>query len=255
MLVPSIDRPRVIMMGLRNRTASQRGKAAWLQRRSRPISIVLGGERSYFRAAVTNTLESEPDFLVVGEADNERQVIDLIRLHQPAVLVLEPKPPQLDAARLLPVCRSACPLTRTILLTEPAGSQQLAAIRTPEVAVLWKGAVLSELVLLVRKVSKKADSPAGRTTRGGPVARAGIPWRTKLSRREHEIVTLVLTGWKNREIADKLFISEQTVKNHVHRILEKLEIRDRLELILCAGEMERPTARHKKQGRRIRHHS
>jgi DNA-binding NarL/FixJ family response regulator len=229
---------------------SQRGRALRLRRLSRSISIVLAAERSYFRAVVSNTLESQPDFLLVGQADNGRQAVDLVRLHQPVVLVFEPRPPQLDAARLLLESRSASPLTRTIVLTESDGSQEAAAIRTSGVAeVLWKGAVLSELVLLVRKVSKKVGAPAVRAAPNSPVAGEGaaIPWGTQLSRREQEIVTLVLTGWKNREIADKLFISEQTVKNHVHNILDKLDIRDRLELILRTGEMARPTASRKRE--------
>ena len=234
---------------LRDRTASPRGQA-FQRRGSRPISIVLAAERSYFRAVVANTLESQPNFILVGQADNGRQVIDFMRLHQPEVLILEPHPPQLDAARWLPAFRSACPLTRMILLTESDGSPEAAAIRTSGVAeVLWKGAVLSELVLLVRKVAKRTNSPAGRTASQGPAPEVGakIPWGTRLSKREQEIVTLVLTGWKNREIADKLFISEQTVKNHVHNILDKLDIRDRLELILRTGEMADPSAPRKKK--------
>ena len=64
-----------------------------------------------------------------------------------------------------------------------------------------------------------------------------IPWASQLSKREREIAGLVIAGEKNSEIGEKLFISEQTVKNHVHHILGKLKIKDRLELILWATEL------------------
>jgi DNA-binding NarL/FixJ family response regulator len=64
-----------------------------------------------------------------------------------------------------------------------------------------------------------------------------------LSRRESEIVSLVVQGFRNRDIAEKLFISEQTVKNHVHNIFGKMGVRDRLELALCSIHQGLPAPR------------
>jgi DNA-binding NarL/FixJ family response regulator len=95
----------------------------------------------------------------------------------------------------------------------------------------------------------RIDSPAANAARAGsparraagneqlPLAEPGIiPRAARLTKREQEIAALVTAGWKNREIGEKLFISEQTVKNHVHHILEKLQISDRLELIAVSTE-------------------
>jgi DNA-binding NarL/FixJ family response regulator len=211
--------------------------------RSRLITIVLAVRRSFFQAAITSTLESQSDFRILGQATNWRQAVDLVRAHQPEVLITEPSSPHLEAARLLGKLRSTCPVTRTIVLLEFDDSQKAAATRALGVdGVLWKGAVVDDLPSLVRKISEKAASPARRAAeqRLRPVAAPRttmVPRASLLSKREQEVAALVIAGWKNREIGEKLFISEQTVKNHVHYIFEKLQIRDRLELILRATEL------------------
>ena len=223
------------MTGAKNNTAARRGLAVRKRRLSRPVTIVLAAGRSFFQAAVTSMLESQPDFRILGQAEDWRQAVDLVRRHQPEVLILEPWPPHLEAARVLGKLRSAGPATRTIILLEFDDAQEAAATRALGVdGVLWKGAVVDDLSLLVRNVSGKAGSGARCAAGNG----AGIiPWASQLSKREREIAGLVIAGEKNSEIGEKLFISEQTVKNHVHHILGKLKIKDRLELILWATEL------------------
>jgi DNA-binding NarL/FixJ family response regulator len=111
----------------------------------------------------------------------------------------------------------ASPSVPRLLLQEIA---QIIALNSPTDALLS----------VIRKLDRdrRYDAPA-------PVTPANLPSRPgPLSRRERELVGLIALGYRNREIADKLFISEQTVKNHLHNVFDKTGIKDRLELALYA---------------------
>lgn len=205
------------------------------------IRVMVADDHAIFREGLRKLLEGAGDISVVGEAGNGEETLQLLGKLKPDVLLLDLRMPAKDGLGVLEEMNGNSTETRVILVTEGENEHDIVrAVRLGARGVVWKQSASSLLLKSIRKVhsgeiwldnrmtsevidafKKSSDSGARRE-------------KPLLSPREKEIVQLVAQGFRNREIAEKLFISEQTVKNHLHNIFDKLGVSDRLELALYA---------------------
>jgi DNA-binding NarL/FixJ family response regulator len=215
------------------------------------IRIVVADDHPIFRDGLCRLLALEEDFEVVAQANDGREVLDILEKLDPDILLLDLKMPNLDGLMTLQRLQGTRTRTRIIVLTASEDKQEFVqAVRFGTSGIVLKQTATELLIKSIRKVHAgeiwldsnttaavmrqfaSAEPAAPPSSGPGPQTRERD--RTPLSQREREIVALVAQGFKNKEMAEKLFISEQTVKNHLHNIFDKLGVSDRLELALYA---------------------
>jgi two-component system nitrate/nitrite response regulator NarL len=213
------------------------------------IRIVVADDHPIFRDGLCKLLALEEDFEVVAQAQDGRQVLDVLQQFEPDILLLDLKMPGLDGLATLQRLQIAKNKTRVIVLTASDDKNEFVqAMKLGTSGIVLKQTATELLIKSIRKVHAgeiwldshttaavirqfvaNDDAPAA-----PPQAAPRDRERSPLSQREREIVALVAQGFKNKEMAEKMFISEQTVKNHLHNIFDKLGVSDRLELALYA---------------------
>ncbi len=217
------------------------------------IRIVVADDHPIFRDGLCRLLALEEDFEVVAQAQDGRQVLDVLQQHEPDILLLDLKMPGLDGLATLQRLQIAKNKTRVIVLTASDDKNEFVqAMKLGTSGIVLKQTATELLIKSIRKVHAGEIWLDSHTTAAvirqfvandeAPVAVQSLPpapptrerERSPLSQREREIVALVAQGFKNKEMAEKMFISEQTVKNHLHNIFDKLGVSDRLELALYA---------------------
>jgi len=214
------------------------------------IRIVVADDHPIFRDGLCRLLSLEPDFEVVAQAQDGRQVLEVLQQFEPDILLLDLKMPGLDGLATLQRLQSGKHKTRVIVLTASEDKNEFVqAMKLGTSGIVLKQSATELLIKSIRKVNAGEIWLDSHTTAavmrqfatGADEAPAGAPpsstrerERSLLSQREREIVALVAQGFKNKEMAEKMFISEQTVKNHLHNIFDKLGVSDRLELALYA---------------------
>jgi DNA-binding NarL/FixJ family response regulator len=212
------------------------------------IGIVVADDHPIFRDGLCGLLALEEDFEVVAQAQDGRQVLDVLQQHEPDILLLDLKMPGLDGLATLQRLQIAKYKTRVIVLTASNDrSEFVQAMKLGTSGIVLKQTATELLIKSIRKVHAGEIWLDSHTT--AAVIRQFVPndealapvqslppapptrerERSPLSQREREIVALVAQGFKNKEMAEKMFISEQTVKNHLHNIFDKLGVSDRLE--------------------------
>jgi two-component system nitrate/nitrite response regulator NarL len=205
------------------------------------IRILVADDHAIFRDGLRKLLEGADDIQIVGEAANGVECVKMLAKYKPDILLLDLRMPEKDGLGVLEEVNFDSMPTRVIVLT--AAEDDRDVVRAMRLGA--RGVVLKQSAsdLLVKSIRKVADGEIWLDNRMTAEvidafkksAEAGQR-REKplLSDREKEIVQLVAQGFRNREIGEKLFISEQTVKNHLHNIFDKLGVSDRLELALYA---------------------
>jgi two-component system, NarL family, nitrate/nitrite response regulator NarL len=213
------------------------------------IRIVLVDETSLFRDGLANILTAQQDFEVLASADSPVAAIDHIRRVRPDIVLLGWPASAAGSQKVFAAIQESRLPARVIMLTgDDAKEDFVEAVRQGCCGVVPKQ-TSTELLLksirkvhagefwldrmttadVIRRLAKKSAGTNGTSQRLG-VRDQGAA----LSQREREIVILVAQGFKNKEMAERMFISEQTVKNHLHNIFDKLGVSDRLELALYA---------------------
>ncbi len=215
------------------------------------IRIVVADDHPIFRDGLCKLLSLEEDFEVVAQAQDGRQVLEILQQHEPDVLLLDLKMPGLDGLATLQRLQAVRNKTRVIVLTASDDKNEFVqAMKLGTSGIVLKQTATELLIKSIRKVHAGEiwlDSHTTQAVIRQFVANEEAPQpammppppqrereRSPLSQREREIVALVAQGFKNKEMAEKMFISEQTVKNHLHNIFDKLGVSDRLELALYA---------------------
>jgi len=205
------------------------------------IRILVADDHAIFRDGLRKLLEVADDVQIVGEASNGVECVKMLGKFKPDILLLDLRMPEKDGLGVLEEVNFDSLPTRVIVLTAAEDDRDVVrAMRLGARGVVLKQSASDLLLKSIRKVfdgeiwldnrmtaevidAFKKSSESGQR-REKPL----------LSDREKEIVQLVAQGFRNREIGEKLFISEQTVKNHLHNIFDKLGVSDRLELALYA---------------------
>jgi len=212
------------------------------------IRIVVADDHPIFRDGLCKLLALEEDFEVVAQAQDGRQVLEILQHCEPDILLLDLKMPGLDGLATLQRLQQSRNKTRVIVLTASDDKNEFVqAMKLGTSGIVLKQTATELLIKSIRKVHAGEIWLDSHTTAAvirqfvaaeePPAAPAPAPRereRSPLSQREREIVALVAQGFKNKEMAEKMFISEQTVKNHLHNIFDKLGVSDRLELALYA---------------------
>jgi DNA-binding NarL/FixJ family response regulator len=211
------------------------------------IRILIADDHPIVRDGLRKLLSLEDDFEIVGEANDGREVLDMIQEVEPDVLLLDLRMPNLDGLSTLQAMQQTGKRTRVIILTASEDKNEFVqAMKLGCSGIVLKQTAPELIVKSIRKVNAGEiwlDSHttaavmrqfATATEAAGGNGSGKSRERSPLSTREREIVQLVAQGYKNKEMAEKMFISEQTVKNHLHNIFDKLGVSDRLELALYA---------------------
>ena len=212
------------------------------------IRILIADDHPIVRDGLRKLLKLEDDFEVVGEAADGREVLDRVQELDPDVLLLDLRMPNLDGLSALQVLQQSNKRTKVIVLTASEDKNEFVqAMKLGCSGIVLKQTAPELIVKSIRKVYGGEIWLDSHTTAAvmrqfaSPndiAANSGAPGKSRerspLSQREREIVQLVAQGFKNKEMAEKMFISEQTVKNHLHNIFDKLGVSDRLELALYA---------------------
>jgi two-component system, NarL family, nitrate/nitrite response regulator NarL len=206
-----------------------------------PIRVMMADDHVIFRQGVRKLLEGQEDISIVGEASNGNECVHMLTKLKPDILLLDLRMPDRDGLAVLEEVNLDSLTTRIIVLT--AAEDEHDAVRAMRLGA--RGIVLKQSAsdLLVKSIHRVHGGEiwldnriTAEVMKAFAKTSANGPRRDKplLSDREKEVVQLVAQGNRNKEIGEKLLISEQTVKNHLHNIFDKLGVSDRLELALYA---------------------
>ncbi|HSV41701.1 MAG TPA: response regulator transcription factor [Nocardioidaceae bacterium] len=212
------------------------------------ISVLLVDDQELFRAGVSVIVNAQPDLSVVGEAENGRDAVERVEALEPDVVLMDIRMPEMDgveATRVLfspeRAARRTKPLRVVVLTTFNLDDRAAAAIRYGASGFLLKDATPAMLTDAIRTVhtGNAVLAPADLTTllSGEFRERRQLPSGfDQLTDKEREVLSAVARGLSNTEIAATIFVSESTVKTHVGSILRKLELRDRVQIVVFAHE-------------------
>jgi DNA-binding NarL/FixJ family response regulator len=209
------------------------------------IRVVLADDHPIVRDGLRKLLSLEEDIQVVGEASDGREVLQIVQQTEPDVVILDLRMPNLDGLSALQALQQFNKKAKIIILTASEDKNEFVqAMKLGCSGIVLKQTAPELIVKSIRKVYAGEIWLDSHTTAavmrqfaspGDVMGGTGkTRERSPLSQREREIVSLVAQGYKNKEMAEKMFISEQTVKNHLHNIFDKLGVSDRLELALYA---------------------
>ena len=208
----------------------------------RTIRVVLVDDQALFRAGIRMIIDSQPDIDVVGEAGDGREGIEVVRATRPDVVLMDIRMPVLDGiAATAELLADPDPPRIVMLTTFDLDEAAARAIRGGASGFLLKDADPELLLAAVRTVNAGSAVIAASATRDlfahvTEAARPVPPAWNDLTDREREIFALAARGLSNAEIAAREYLSEATVKTHVSRILTKLGLRDRVQLVVFAYE-------------------
>jgi DNA-binding NarL/FixJ family response regulator len=208
------------------------------------IRVVIVDDHALFRRGLDLVLSEEPDIKVVGEAADGIEAVHRAEEMTPDVVVMDVRMPRstgIEAARRI---RERLPDTKVIMLTVSDNEEDLyAAVKAGASGYLLKEISIEELADAVRAVARGhsliSPSMASKllsefnalVQQSEERHRSLLP---SLTEREIDVLKLVAKGLSNREISEELYISENTVKNHVRNILEKLHLHSRMEAVVYA---------------------
>ncbi len=205
------------------------------------ISLLIIDDHHMVRQGVRALLESQPGFEVVGEASTGREAIDLARILQPNVLVLDWMMPGLNGMEVTRLAGEASPKTRVLILSMYSNEAYVSeALRAGALAYVLKGSPINDLVKAIQSIMK------GRRYLSPPLSERSIKAYLQkakdtsldayeiLTTREREILQMVAEGNTNTKIAEDLKISPRTVETHRANLMRKLNIRSQAELVRYA---------------------
>ena len=207
------------------------------------IRVALVDDQALFRAGIRMLVSSQPDLEFVGEAGDGRAGIAMAAEHKPDVILMDIRMPVMDgieSTRAI-VGSSATPPKVIVLTTLDLDEAAARAIRGGASGFILKDADPELLLAAIRAVHSGSSVIAASATRelfehfGEPSAAVPVSFET-LTAREQDIFRLAARGLSNAEIAKTEFLSEATVKTHISRVLGKLGLRDRVQLVVFAYE-------------------
>lgn len=211
------------------------------------INILVVDDHPLFRQGVVNSLQMDPEFKVVAETDSGQEALALARKLLPDVVLLDISMPGWSGIVTAEKIAMACPATVIVMLTGSDDKDKLlAALKAGARAYVLKGVSAKELASVVRSAVAGevyvSPSIAAEMLVSLTQGKAPDPLQ-ELTDREREILALIGTGLTNREIGERIFLSEKTIKHYVTNILQKLQVRSRVEAALLASSHARPVQR------------
>ena len=212
-----------------------------------PIRVLLVDDQILVRMGFRMVLDAQHGLEVVGEAADGRTGVDMCRTLAPDVVLMDVRMPDMDGIAATVLIAEQCPQSRVIVLTTfDLDEYAFAALRAGASGFLLKDVGPAELLACIRAVAGGDAAISSRVSRrmlelfshrlpSGPPS-GGDEAVAALTPRELEILAAIAGGLTNREIGERMFVTESTVKTHVGRILMKLGLRDRVHAVIFAYE-------------------
>jgi DNA-binding NarL/FixJ family response regulator len=208
------------------------------------IQVIIADDHRLFREGIRLILREEADIQIVGEAANGLQTLSAVEHLKPDVVLLDIAMPEMDGIQVIVPLRQKSPRTKALMLTASVDEAKIfKSLKAGAKGYLSKDSSVSDLVKAIRAVhrgelwverkliSRFFDQEAAVNSGGG---NPRDKTEEGLTPREQEVLRLLVTGCTNKEIGEKLFISEKTVKSHLNSIFRKLNVTRRLQAILYA---------------------
>lgn len=195
---------------------------------SRPITILIVDDHSVVRAGIRALLNTEPGFKVIGEAENGAKAVEIYGKLQPQLVLMDLRMPILDGVKATRSIRQLDPQALVVILTTHQGDDEVrAAFDAGAMGYLLKNSLGDDLPTALRavvdgerwvpvEIAKKLSDHAT---------------KDKLTERELDVLRRLIGGDSNKELADKIGVTEHTVKAHLKSIIAKLRVRDRTEAV------------------------
>jgi DNA-binding NarL/FixJ family response regulator len=210
------------------------------------IRVALVDDQELVRTGFRMVLEAQPDMTVIGEAADGLAAVSLATSARADVMVMDVRMPRLDGVEATRRICAACDRPKVLMLTTfDLDEYAFAALKAGASGFLLKDAPPQELLFAIRSVHSGDSVVAPSTTRRlidrfvpllPGLDAAAPPDLAELTEREREVLVQIAAGRSNSEIAERLFVSEATVKTHVGRVLAKLGLRDRVQAVVLAYE-------------------
>ena len=210
---------------------------------ARKRRLVLVDDHTLFRDGLRTILQMEDDLEVIADVESAEDIVELVWQLKPDLLLLDIRMPTGNGLEAVPAVVRISPDTRVLVLTAcDEQEEHVRALMLGAKGVVLKDSARHTLIEAIHTVCRGgfwidprmrrtvADEVAQSTTSGGATRRG----HTGLTDRELEIVRLVASGQKNKEVSAALTISERTVKTHLQNIFQKLGVRDRVALVMYA---------------------
>jgi DNA-binding NarL/FixJ family response regulator len=209
---------------------------------SEPVRVLVVDDQELFRRGLIMLLSGDTDIEVVGEAADGITATELATTTAPDVILLDVRMPRRTGVEACRAIKEAVPATKIIMLTVSDEEADLyESVKNGAAGYLLKDSSIEEVAQAIRVVNEGQSliSPSMAVKLIDEFKQMSKPEREqgpalRLTERELEVLRLVAKGLNNREVAKELFISENTVKNHVRNILEKLQLHSRMEAVMYA---------------------
>jgi len=203
------------------------------------IRVMLADDHGILREGVRAILQRDEELDVVAEAGESREVVDLVTTVKPDVLVLDLVMPGLEGLEVFRLVRERAPETKILVFSGYMSDELIVqCLQAGAKGYLSKTAKTSDLLSAIKVVNS-----GGVWAEQRMMAKA-LEKNPTVTKRELDIIRLVSEGLRNKEIADKLGISEKTVKAHMHSVFKKLHVEHRLQVALYSlGIKPAPEAR------------
>jgi two-component system NarL family response regulator len=207
-----------------------------------PVRVLVVDDQELFRRGLIMLLGGDIDIEVVGEAADGITATELAITTAPDVILLDVRMPRRTGVEACRAIKEAVPATKIIMLTVSDEEADLyESVKNGAAGYLLKDSSIEEVAQAIRVVNEGQSliSPSMAVKLIDEFKQMSKPEREqgpalRLTERELEVLRLVAKGLNNREVAKELFISENTVKNHVRNILEKLQLHSRMEAVMYA---------------------
>ncbi len=206
--------------------------------------IVIAEDHTILREGLRAMISSNPDFDIVGEAEDGRDAIRCVETLVPDLILLDLSMPRMNGMEAIKEIKKQCPETKILVLTVHRTEEYiLATLRAGANGYVLKDATHAELLMAIKSVlmGKRYLSPGVSEKviegylEGRKTLRSSTPWDT-LTQREREVLKLIAEGYKNKEIADYLYISVKTAEKHRANLMKKLDLHSTSSLTAFAME-------------------